>query len=601
VQHNGNSPTIRTPEEKMNRKLHPLFLCGSIVLLLSIIITGCASPTAQPSPVVEQTEAPAAEITEAPAAVEQPTQPSAQETAPATEEPAAAPAEELPKIVVTWWSEPNNVDPHTFGTDGDSDARIQGYSTLISKKIVEGPFSDTWLGVTGEYDPMLAESWEEDPDTGAITFKLKDGIVFSNGNPLTAEDVAFTIERGMKSPTSYAGSLLSLAGITDPAQVEALDDLTVRFNIKNGAAPLFYELMSELNMVILDKETIQEHATADDPYATEWLPLNLVGTGAYILDKVEPGVEFVYSPSPTFFDKANYPKNGGVVIKVIPTAADRVLLLKQGEVDVLRGIPYSEIKDLQSSEDIKVLTYPSTDARMIALNNNIAPFDNVDVRRAISYAIPYDQIVETIWAGNAIHTKSVIPEGMPTSDFSVYPYTYDPEKAKQMLADAGYPDGFETTLFTRADNQDDQDMAVMIQDALREIGVTINIEKLLSAAYADRQFNTRDMPMMFFDWISYVNDPYYHLFWTTKCGQGTNYANFCDPEIDKLFEAGQFETDPAKREAISKEIQKKFVDQAPWLFLAQPGSVTAVRSDVKGWAEFPDRIARYWTIWKETP
>jgi peptide/nickel transport system substrate-binding protein len=579
----------------MNSKLRSLYLCGSIILLISLVLTGCAPPTAQPSPEAQQTESPAATT------MVEPTQPEAPEPSPTAEAPAPTTAAELPKIVVTWWSEPHNVDPHTFGTDGDSDARIQGYSTLIAKKMVEGPYPETWIGVTGEYEPMLAESWEVNPDTSAVTFKLKEGILFSNGNPFTAEDVAFTVERGMKSPTSYAGSLLSLAGIDDPAQVEVVDDFTVRFNIKEGAEPLFLELLSELNMVILDKETIAEHATADDPYATEWLPLNMVGTGPYILEKVEPGVEFIYAPSPTYYNKDEYPKNGGVVIKVIPTAADRVLLLKQGEVDVLRGIPYSEIEGLQESEDIDVLIYPSTDSRMIALNNNIAPFDNVEVRRAISYAIPYDQIIETIWAGNAIHTKSVIPEGMPTSDFSVYPYTYDPEKAKQLLADAGYPNGFETTLFTRADNQDDQDIAVIVQDALREVGVTVTIEKLLSAAYADRQFNQRDMPMMFFDWISYVNDPYYHLFWTTKCDQGTNYANFCDPEIDQLFEEGQFETDQAKREEISKQIQKMFVDQAPWLFLAQPGSVTAVRSDVKGWAEFPDRIARYWTMWKETP
>lgn len=560
----------------MNKKLHPLIIFGTIILMFSLILSGCAQPEeATPEPTVEE-EAPP----------------------PTVEEP-PPPAEKQPPIVVTWWSEPNNVDPHTFGTDGDSDARIQGYSTLIVKKMVEGPYPETWVGLTGEYEPLLAESWEEDSDTGAVTFKLKEGIVFSNGNPLTAEDVVFTVERGMLSPTSYAAGLLSLAGIDDPAQVEALDDLTVRFNIKNGAGPIFFELLSELNMVILDKETIDEHATADDPYATEWLPLNMVGTGTYILDKSEPGVEFVYSPSPTFFNKEEYPQNEGVVIKVVPTAADRVLLLKQGDVDVLRGIPYSDIEELQGLDDIDVLIYPSTDARLIGLNNNVAPFDDVNVRRAISYAIPYDQIIETVWAGEAARTKSVVPAGMPTSDFSFNPYEYDPEKAKQLLADAGYPDGFETTIFTRADNQDDQNVAVIVQDELREIGVTVTIEKLLTAAYGGKLFGDRDMPMFFFDWISYVNDPYYHIFWTATCGQGTNYASYCDPESDALFEEGLFETDPERREEISKQIQKMHVDAAPWLYLAQPGSVTAVRSDVKGWAEFPDRIARYWTMWRE--
>ena len=596
----------------MNKKLHPILIFVSLLVLFSLVMSGCAQPTQAPAP--EEPAAPAEEVEEV-EEVEEPAEPAEQE---AVEEPAeeemAEEAEEAPEaeeqpeeapppvdaggpIVVTWWSEPNNVDPHTFGTDGDSDARLQGFSTLIAKKMEPGPYPDTWVGITGDYEPVMAESWEENDD-GSWTFKLKEDIVYSNGETLTASDVAYTVERGMLSPTSYMAGLLTLAGIDDPAQVEVVDDYTVKFNIKPGASPIFLELLSELNMVILDKETLDTHATEEDPWATEWAPLNMVGTGPYVLEKVEPGVEFIYGPSPTHYDAANYPKNDGIVIKVIPTAADRILLLKQGEVDVLRGIPYSEIEDLEADPDIDVLIYPSIDTRNIALNHNVAPFDDVAVRQAISYAIPYDDILDVVWAGHATQLKSVIPEGMPTSDSSFYPFEYDPEKAKTLLAEAGYPDGFETTLFARADNQDDQDIAVIVQDALREIGVTVNIESLLSAAYAERQTSQRDMPMFFFDLIMYVNDPFYTVYWQATCGGFINYANSCDPEIDRLYQEGLFEPDPAVREEISKEIQKLHVESAPWLFLAQPDSVTAVRSDIKGWAEFPDRIARYWTLYR---
>jgi len=561
----------------MKRRSKTLIQFGTLILLLGLLLSSCAQPTAE---------------VDEPSGGEEP-------AAGEVEEP-AAPAEELSKIVVTWWSEPNNVDPHTFGTDGDSDARLQGYSTLITKKMEPGPYEATWVGLTGEYEPALAESWEFDEATSTVTFNLRDDVTFSSGNPLTAEDVRYTIERGFKSPTSYASSLLTLAGVNDPeTDVEVIDEHTVVFNIEPGSSPLFFELMSELNMVILDQKTLDANATADDEWATEWTPQNLVGTGPYLLTGVVPGVEFVYEPNPDHYDAENNPKNGGIVIKVIPTAADRILLLKEGEVDVLRGVPYSEIDDLQAEDDIEVLTYPSIDIRAIALNNNIAPLDDVNVRRAISYAIPYDEILNSVWAGYATPLKSFIPDGTPTSDFSFFEYDYDPVKAKALLADAGYPDGFETTLFTRADNQDDQDIAVIVQDALSEIGVTVNIEKLLSAAYADRQFGQRDMPMFFFDWISYVNDPFYDVHWKVTCGQGTNYPNYCNPEIDSLYEEGLFETDPERRAEISKQIQKLFVEDAPWIFLSQPDSVVALRSDVHGWAEFPDRIARYWTLYKD--
>jgi peptide/nickel transport system substrate-binding protein len=302
-------------------------------------------------------------------------------------------------------------------------------------------------------------------------------------------------------------------------------------------------------------------------------------------------------PNPNYFD-ADYPRNSGIIFKVIPTAADRLLLLRSGELDVLRGVPYSEIDALSQEEGIKVLIYPSTDTRAIALNNNIPPFDNVQVRQALAYAIPYEDIINTVWAGYATQLKSPIPEGMPTSDFSMWPYETDLDRARELLAEAGFADGFETTLFTRADNQDDQAIAVLVQDALREIGVMVNIESLTSGAYAARQFGDRDMPMHFFDFISYVNDPFYHFHWLLRCGQGTNYGNYCDPAVDEMIDAGLAESDPDVRAEISREIQQIHLEASPWIYLVQPNSVTALRSDIQGWAESPDRIANYWTLWR---
>jgi peptide/nickel transport system substrate-binding protein len=500
-------------------------------------------------------------------------------------------------IVVNWWSEPSNIDIHSFGTDGDSDVRFAVYAPLIRRAQVEGPYPNTTIAVAGEYEGALAESWDVDDEAGAVTFHLREGALFASGNPVRAEDVRWTVERGLLSPTSYMFLLMPLGGITDAAQVEVVDDQTVRFVTEGGVTPLFFELLSIVNMSVLDKETILEHATEEDPYATEWLPLNAASSGPYVLTRAEPGVEFVLDPNANYFD-ADYPRNSGIIFKVIPTAADRLLLLRSGELDVLRGVPYSEIDALSEEEGINVLIYPSTDTRAIALNNNIPPFDNPTVRQAIAYAIPYEDIVNTVWAGYATQLKSPIPEGMPTSDFSLWPYETDPDHARELLAEAGFPDGFETTLFTRADNQDDQAIAVLVQEALREIGVTVNIESLTSGAYAARQFNDRDMPMHFFDFISYVNDPFYHFHWLLRCEQGTNYGNYCDPAVDALIDEGLAEGDPERRAEISREIQQIHLEASPWIYLVQPNSVTAVRSDIQGWAESPDRIANYWTLWR---
>jgi peptide/nickel transport system substrate-binding protein len=500
-------------------------------------------------------------------------------------------------IVVNWWSEPSNVDIHSFGTDGDSDIRFAVYAPLIRRATHEGPYPNTSISASGDYVAALAESWDVDDAAGTVTFHLIPDATFASGNPVTAEDVRWTVERGFLSPTSYMSALMPLGGLPDADHVEVVDDHTVMFTTANGVTPMFYELLSIVNMSILDKNAILEHATDEDPYATEWLPLNAAASGPYILTSAEPGVEFVLEPNPNYFE-ADYPRNSGIIFKVIPTAADRLLLLRSGELDVLRGVPYSEVDALKEAEGITVLDYPSTDQRAIALNNNIPPFDNETVRQAIAYAIPYDDIIQTVWSGYAAPMRSIVPEGMPTSDSSVWHYDTDLDMARQLLADAGFADGFETTLFTRADNQDDQAIAVVVQDALREIGVTVNIESLTSGAYAARQFGDRDMPMHFFDWISYVNDPFYHFNWLMHCEQGTNYANYCNPDVDVLIDEGLVETDPDRRSEISLQLQQMHADSATWIYLSQPNSITAMRSDIQGWTEAPDRIANYWTLWR---
>lgn len=502
-------------------------------------------------------------------------------------------------LIVTWWSEPSNLDYHSFGTDGDGDARQAIGTPLIRRRMVEGPYENTLIAVPGEYDGVLATNWEVDEEAGTVTFFLReDAFVPTNGNQITADDVKFTVDRGFNSPTTYMNLLMPLGGINSADQVEVVDEFTVRFHPDNGVTPLLFELLSIVNMSVVDQQTIEEHATEADPFASEWLPLNQAGAGPYILEEAEPGVAFEFEANPDYFNE-ELPRNPGFVFRVIPTAADRLLLLRSGELDVLRGVPYIEIDDLKDADGIKVLDYPSTDTRSIAFNVNIEPFDNQLVRQAISYAIPYQDVIDTVWAGYAQPLHSIIPQGMPTSDFSMWPYETDVDRARELLEEAGYGDGFTTTLFTRADNQDDQQIALLVQDALRDIGVEVQIEALTSGAYAARQFGERDMPMHFFDFISYVNDPFYHFHWLTRCGQGTNYGNFCDPAIDALIDQGLAETDPETRAEISRQIQQMHLDAAPWIYLGQPNSVTAMREDVQGWAESPDRIAQYWYLYRE--
>jgi peptide/nickel transport system substrate-binding protein len=236
--------------------------------------------------------------------------------------------------------------------------------------------------------------------------------------------------------------------------------------------------------------------------------------------------------------------------------------------------------------------------RELGLNNNVKPFDNVQVRQAIAYAIPYRQILQTVWSGYASPLKSIVPPGQPTSTSSVWPYRTDLAKAKQLLTKAGYPNGFSTTLYTRSEDTEDQKAAVLIQESLGKIGVKVTIQKMLTAAYAAKEFGKRDMPMFFWNWISFVNDPYYGFTFLTQCKQGTNFSNYCDPKVDALIAKGMYESNAAKRASISRQIQKLVAQAAPNIGLGTPDSIVLMSKNTRGWFQQPDLNARYYTLAK---
>jgi peptide/nickel transport system substrate-binding protein len=501
------------------------------------------------------------------------------------------------KIVVTYYSEPSIMDFQQFGTDGDNDVRANIVGTLLGRKPVKGQFADTTNGVTGKYVGQLATSWNLDRATNTLTFHLRQGVKFSDGTPFTSADVKFSFLRGLKDPLSYLPSVMKMLTITSPNQITTPDASTVVFHFQKFN-PFTYELLSIWATGIMSEKAVKANATAKDPWANAWLKTHMVSTGPYVLSRSTPGVEYDFSPNPDYWGTSQYPCNGGIVVKVTPNASDRLLLIKKGGVDVARSLDYKDIAALQKDSNLQVLRYATPDMRELGLNNNVKPFDNVTVRQAIAYAIPYQQILQTVWSGYASPLQSIVPPGQPTSAPSTWPYKTNLAKAKQLLTKAGFPDGFSTTLYTRSEDNEDQQAAVLIQESLAKIGVKVTIQKMLTAAYAAKEFGQRDMPMFFWNWISFVNDPYYGFTFLTQCKQGTNFANFCNPQVDALIAKGMYEPNPSKRAAISRQIQKLVAQGATHIGLGTPDSIVVMSKNVRGWFQQSDLNARYFTLWK---
>jgi peptide/nickel transport system substrate-binding protein len=501
------------------------------------------------------------------------------------------------KIVATYYSEPSILDFQQFGTDGDNDVRGSTIGTLLSRKFVKGKYPTTTNGVTGQYVGNDASSWNFDKKTKVLTFHLRKGLRFADGSLVTSSDVKFSFVRGLEDPLSYLPSVMKLLTITSANQITTPNRSTVEFHFKKFN-PFTYELMSIWATGILSEKFVEAHATKSDPWANAYLVNHMESTGPYVLSAHVTGVSYTLTPNPYYWDKAQFPCNGGVTILVTPNASDRELLVERGAVDIARSINYQDIPQLKKNPNIQVLDYSTADMRELGLNVKVKPFNNLTVRRAIAYAIPYSQILKTVWAGAASPLKSIVPPNMPTTAPKTWPYFTDLKKAKQLLAKAGYPHGFSTQLFTRSTDSDDQTAAVLIAASLAKIGVNVSIQRLTTAQYSAKQFGQRNMPMFFWDWISFVNDPYYDFTFLTQCGQGTNYVNFCSKKVDSLIADGLFDSNLRQRAAISSQVQSIVADAACDIGLGTPDSIVVMGKDLHGWNQQVDLNARYYTLYK---
>jgi peptide/nickel transport system substrate-binding protein len=227
------------------------------------------------------------------------------------------------------------------------------------------------------------------------------------------------------------------------------------------------------------------------------------------------------------------------------------------------------------------------------MNVNSPPFDDKRVRQAISMAIPYAAIIENVIYGYGLQPTSPIPEGMEghTDEFWTYGEA-DLEQAKALLAEAGYPDGFEVELTVPQEDRTRVDAATWVQSGLAEIGIQVTINAVPTAQFSEL-INSHELPFFIQEWYSWGNDPFYQLTWNFKCGSFPNFVNYCNDELDQIIEEGTFSRDPEQRAELARRAQEILVDEAVWAFLYQPAWIVATRANVGGIALFDDLTLRY--------
>ena len=440
--------------------------------------------------------------------------------------------------------------------------------------------------------PMLAESWTQD---GAnLIFTMRDGVTFSNGDPIDANTMV-TAYRRIFETDAVSSFLLSMGGsVTDSSAFEAPDAKT--FIIKMSKPNTLTAQNNTMhNTSALNPNEIEAHKTETDPWALEYFKNNLgVGNGPYALQSYKPDDSLVLVTNEAYYGEK--PFFSTVILKIVADATQRVQLLQKGDVDFATKIPIKELETLSGDANVKVLSIPSTLVTMLELNTTVPPFDKKEVRQAVAYAVPYSDIIEQIYQGQAQVAKSLVPNGMPTSDFSTNAFELNLDKAKELLAAAGYPEGQglpEIKLTVRSDDVQWERTAILLQDALKQIGMNVEIEKLAYAQFNELEQGSR-LQMWTDEWISWVNDPYYHLSWLAVSTSPTNYPKFSNPRVDEIVAQYTLAEDSPEREAASKEAQALIIEDAAYIFLCQPNWIVYTRADLEGYVYYNDELPRYY-------
>ena len=465
-------------------------------------------------------------------------------------------------------TEANDVTSDTF--------IVAAYDQLVTydREVVDGKPR----AKTDQIVPMLASAWEPNADNTSYTFTLRDDAKFADGTAVTATTVDKTF--AFIETSKSASFLYKMAGIKD---VSVVDDKTVKIDL---TAPnhLFLQILPMYSFSIINMDEVEKNGGA------AWLDTNTAGTGPYAVTKWDPATESVLTRKDAYW--GDMPTLKEINVKVIGEASNRVQLVSKGEVDLATEVPPKDVASLEQTEGVVIDSRPSNKILFFAMNNAVAPFDNVKVRQAVSYAIPYDKLRTDVMKDQASEMRSAVASSTPGYTDAGFVYTHDLDKAKALLAEAGYADGF-TFDFTLGSGFDDwNDDAVLIQAELAKVGVTMNIKKMARPQFLEA-LATKQVQAYISRWTSFVNDPGYHLGLLMTSAGTSNYMNYNNPQVDQLWQQAASEPDQAKRNELYGQAQELITTDAPWAYLYEYNIVVTTRDGVEGYTSYPDGIVRF--------
>jgi peptide/nickel transport system substrate-binding protein len=503
--------------------------------------------------------------------------------APAVHSPAKAQSRQETLLIVSE-SGPNNIDIHGVGTNVPGyEVSWNTYDRLISHEMKTLPNGAQYYD-RDKFKMELAD----DMKLGdmSVTFKLKKNATFHDGTPVAAKDVKWSLDRAVTVggfPTFQMGA----GSLTKPEQFVVLDDQTIRIDFLRKDRLTIPDL-AVVVPCILNSELVKKHATDKDPWGLEYTKQNTAGGGAYRVVNWNAGSEVVLERNDKWIS-GPLPKVKRVIWRMVPSAGNRRALLERGDADISYDLPNKDFVELKDIGKLDIVSTPySNGIQYIGMNVKQPPFDNLKVRQAVAYALPYQKIMDAALFGLAKPMFGA-PPGTPIAVAWPQPHGYitDIGRAKQLLVEAGHANGFETTLsFDLGFAGVNEPVCVLTQESLAQIGIKCTINKIPGATWRT-ELNKKVLPLytnVFSGWLDY---PEYFFIW---CYHGKNSIfntmSYQSKEMDALIDAAVNAAAQGDKADYEKSV-KGFVELAfadiPRIPLYQPYVNVAMQKNVSGY------------------
>jgi len=430
--------------------------------------------------------------------------------------------------------------------------------------------------------PVLATDYTVSPDGLTWTFDIRKGVKFHDGNELTADAVKYSFER-----TIQRGKGASF--IWGPVkEIKVLDPYKLEIDLKYPA-PLDLIVASGYGAFVFDPAAVQKNGE-------DWFSQgHEAGTGPYELESFQGTQQVVLKKFDGYWGGWKGPHFDKVVFQQVSEASTKVQMLQSGQADFVDALPFEQVDALKNNPNIKIVTTPSYQNLLGFFNTQKAPLNNKLVRQAISYAIPYDQIVSDVMKGYATQSKGPIPAGLWGHDDSLFQYSYNLDKAKQLLQQAGYGKGGFTLVLTYASGDEfERRVAELMKSSLAQLNINLDIRGMVwepqwDLAKSPNPKDRQDIFLMYW-WPTYA-DPYDFMvnLFHSESTINFNLGYYYNPAYDKLIDDAHSVSGVDREKAIQEyaQAQQMLVDDAPAIFFYDQQYVRVMRSDFQGYVDNP--------------